>query len=114
MRLLPRLRSTRRFGWLVWLALALPLAQAAAAWHAVSHAHRDAVVGGVGKQAVPQSPCDLCLAAAALGSAAPATVQAAFAVAAVDDDPPAARRRSGPSVRPSRAYYSRAPPFVSL
>ena len=62
--------SRRRFAWLLWLALLMPLAQAAAAWHVV--AHEGARAGSDdGKHGPAHAQCELCLAAAALGSGAP-------------------------------------------
>lgn len=55
-------------GWLLWLALLLPLAQAMAGAHALSHAGGDRADG-----LVHLTHCDLCLTAANLGSGAPAT-----------------------------------------
>jgi hypothetical protein len=60
-----------RHAWLVWLALLLPVSQAAAVWHTFSHA-RGAPVAAVGwetggKQAHhADATCNLCLAAASV------------------------------------------------
>lgn len=104
---------TRRLAWLLWLVLLLPLAQSAAAWHAVSHS---AAAAGApahdGKQALHPVHCDLCLAAAALdGGALPTAAQGLAHPAA---------RHQAPQVSPgspwlpplTRAYHSRAPPFA--
>jgi hypothetical protein len=65
--------SRRRLAWLLWLALLLPLAQAAGHWHAASHA-ASAITGSEsedddGKVLLP-SHCALCLSIAALGDGA--------------------------------------------
>lgn len=61
---------------LLWLAMLLPLAQAAAAWHSASHVLAEAG-GRVGDAHGPADKlCDLCLAAAAVsGGALPSTPQ---------------------------------------
>jgi hypothetical protein len=53
--------------WLLWLALLLPIAQAMAGVHALSHATGDRQDAGV----VHLAHCDLCLAAADLSGSAP-------------------------------------------
>jgi len=55
-------------GWLLWLALILPIAQAMAGVHALSHASERGDDG-----LVHLVDCDLCLVAAHLGAGAPAT-----------------------------------------
>lgn len=57
-------RVTR--GWLLWLALLLPIAQAMAGVHALSH-----VGERPGDGLVDLAHCDLCLTAAHLGAGAP-------------------------------------------
>ena len=61
------LRRTAR-GWLFWLAFLLPLAQAFAGVHALSHISGDRPDDGVAHPV----HCDLCLTAANLGAGAPA------------------------------------------
>jgi hypothetical protein len=93
--------------WLVWLALLLPLAQSAAAWHAISHvapaaAHDD---GGPA-----HAPCDLCLtAAAASGPGLPGSAPSFAAPAHLADALP---EHAAPVVPHGgrAAYRSRAPP----
>jgi hypothetical protein len=108
----PRAFLQRRFAWLLWLALLLPVAQLGAAWHAVSHSRLDAIGEADGKPALPHAHCDLCLAAAALGSAAPAGEPPLVPLLSVRHAMPrvdAASVWTAPSARP---YESRAPPFV--
>ena len=96
-----------RFIWALWLALLLPGAQAAAAWHTLTHAGsavRDS-------QDAPSALCSLCLAAAALGSAAPPAEPPGLAQPALQS---AALPVAGSTFIPlpaRLAYRSRAPPF---
>ena len=97
----------RRFIWALWLALLLPGAQAAAAWHTLTHAG-SAVVDS---QDAPSALCSLCLAAAALGSAAAPGEPPTLPQSAV---PSALLALAGPTFSPlpaRLAYRSRAPPF---
>lgn len=107
-----RSRSPRQFGfaWLIWLALWLPVAQAAASWHAYSHAAADAVGRGGDKQAPHAAHCDLCLAAAAIGDGAPVGAPPQLPA------PDARHQRPGLAVADlwpaptTPSYQSRAPP----
>ncbi len=54
--------------WLLWLALLLPIAQAMAGVHALSHVSSDRQDDGIAHLV----HCDLCLTAADLGAGAPA------------------------------------------
>jgi hypothetical protein len=56
----------RRLAWLLWLALLLPLAQSAAAWHGYSHTVAGVNGDGESKQSTHRASCDLCLTAAAV------------------------------------------------
>ena len=71
-----RPRPARLLGlsWLFWLALLLPVAQSAAAWHAYTH-HP---VGAADEQPAQAAHCDLCLAAAAVDGGALVGAQAAL------------------------------------
>lgn len=69
------LTPQRRFMWLLWLALLLPLAQATATWHAYSHIALEQSQESDSKQALHQTHCDLCLTAAAVSSGALPTAQ---------------------------------------
>lgn len=103
---------SRHFGWLLWLAMLLPLAQAAATWHAMSHAVA-AASGGESEsdsKALHASSCALCLSAAAIGdgplpSAPPSLVLLTASHAA---PPPLALIGRASDEWP--AYRSRAPP----
>lgn len=112
MRALFRLRPPRRFAWLLWLVLAIPFAQGVAARHVLAHAAGDAVAARSDKQALHQAACDLCLAAAAVGSGAPAAGPPPPLPAAGDHEPPVAAASGGPLLLPVRPYQSRAPPLA--
>lgn len=101
----------RRLAWLLWLVLLLPLAQSAAAWHAVSHSATGAPAQD-GKRALHPVHCDLCLAAAALGGGALPTAPQGLVHPAACHQAPRASPGS-PWLPPfTRAYHSRAPPLA--
>jgi hypothetical protein len=105
-----RTLSQRRFAWLLWLVLLLPVAQFAASWHAVSHAAPDAR----DTQHAPHlTHCDLCLASAAIGSGAPADQPAAVVLESLRHALPQAALYAVWVAAPAKGYLSRAPPFVS-
>lgn len=103
--------SRRRFAWLLWLAVLMPLAQAAAAWHVVAHEGARAATDD-GKHGPPHSPCDLCLAAAALGSGAPPGKPAALPCPACAQEMPGADSGADALAPTASVYRSRAPPSV--
>jgi hypothetical protein len=105
----------RRPAWLLWLALLLPLTQAAATLHALSHVVADEQGENEHKGAPHQTDCelDLCLSAATVsGGALPGTPRSL---------PHPAARRTVPLAASSdirhalftQAYRSRAPPIAS-
>ena len=105
----------RHLVWLVWLALLLPVAQAAANWHALSHVARDTAPGTDDPQALHLTHCDLCLTAAAvsggaLASEPPPTPSLAAARYAVPQAAPSGVRLAFSAP----AYLSRAPPLAPL
>lgn len=104
----------RRLWWLLWLALLLPAAQAAAAWHAVSHAALESSGETGGKQLVHLNDCAQCLAAAAMSGGAPTgQIQRVIHSEACYAVPPFTADGLLPAFR-ARAYLSRAPPFSPL
>lgn len=95
--------------WLVWLALLLPIAQSAAAWHAYSHV-ASAAARDDGGATHASAHCDLCLTAAAAGApglpgAAPTFALPTPLAPQVPDDAVPAAPHGGRA-----AYRSRAPP----
>lgn len=101
--------SHRKLSWLLWLALLLPMAQAAAKWHGYSHVSNWASQGD--ESQVPQlDHCELCLAAASVSAGALPSVARTL--------PDSIRRHEKPhllaiGVWPAHSalgYRSRAPP----
>ena len=106
--------TPRRFTWLLWLALLLPMAQAAANWHAYSHTGREARTDTRGEPASKQAPhlshCDLCLTAAAVTGGALPVAPTALAIPALRHPAPQAAIPSARLALTVLAYLSRAPP----
>lgn len=100
-----------RLAWVLWLALLLPLAQAAANWHAQSHWDTERSGPTQGKDALAGTHCGVCLSAAAVTGGGAASTPLVVAHAAPRQ--PTAQWPDGPrwSAPLSRAYQSRAPPF---
>ncbi len=107
-----KLFSHRHLVWLLWLVLLLPLAQTAATWHVLSHLNSDPVVEGDGQKAIHQGHCDLCLSAAALIGGAPLASSPRLPQADEFQEAAVADLRDIFLLAPSRAYDSRAPPFI--
>jgi hypothetical protein len=118
MRLSPqrgRLTSARRpaswWGWLLLLALLLPLTQTLTAAHSlIEHS----APSEPGKKALFETPCSVCLSAAGIGGSAPpcgdTPLAAVFATHAV----PATRETARTLPASALAYRSRAPPIALL
>jgi len=106
--LTPTLR--RGLPWLLWLALLLPLAQTAAAWHAYSHVREVVRLHEVDAQAPHAALCDLCLTAAAAGGGALPGSPPALTFAVIGHDLPQPAAVGVWQAPVSRAYRSRAPP----
>ena len=109
----PRARTPRHVAWLLWLALLLPFAQAAANWHGLSHVRLDAGAADPdGKQALHAAHCDLCLVAAAVTGGAPASNSPAPVLRPAAHEAPMRALHGLAATAPTLAYLSRAPPFV--
>ncbi|HZV93599.1 MAG TPA: hypothetical protein VFF72_10315 [Caldimonas sp.] len=107
--------SQRRFAWLFWLALVLPLAQSAASWHAFSHLREAPPVDAdAGKHALHAAHCGLCLMAAAIAGGAPPAEPPVVAQGPIRHATPASRIVAALHLVAPDAYLSRAPPLVSL
>jgi len=111
---LPLLRALpqRRFQWLLWLALLLPLAQAAALAHGYSHLRTDAAATEPdGKQALHDGHCDLCLSAAALGGGALLGKLPSLPPSSAEHAAPASVEVASHLAAAIQPYRSRAPPL---
>ncbi len=103
--------SRRRLAWLLWLALLLPLAQAAGAWHVITH-EAERTGSDESRHGPVHSQCDLCLAANALGTGSLAGEPPAPSFSACPCETPRAHAtaaRRDPAVNANR---SRAPPSL--
>jgi hypothetical protein len=98
--------------WLVWLALLLPMAQSATAWHGYSH--MDLAGSGLqdGKQSPHAAHCDLCLTAAAVASGALVGGESKLLVLATHHELPREAASNVWLALPTPAYRSRAPPLA--
>lgn len=109
-----RTTTPRRYAWLLWLALLLPLAQAAASSHVYSHTGEPAAgVEGLAKSkhAAGAAHCDLCLAGSiALGGGLPAATLRCLPLCSRHAAPHAAFDSLWEAA-PTLAYQGRAPPF---
>ena len=108
---------TRRFAWLLALALWLPVAQWTAATHALLHLHAATGTQGAGEDERRQpaqlpTPCDLCMVAAAIGGAAPLPATPSVLVANAVGEAPAFHPRPVLLAAPTLAFRSRAPPAL--
>ena len=110
----PALRTAlqRRFSWLLWLALLLPLAQTAAAWHSLSHVGADATADADGNKALHTTHCDLCLVAAAVGGGALPSSAQRLPHPTAHHAAPHAEFHDVWLPSPTPVYLSRAPPFT--
>lgn len=100
----------RSLSWLFWLALLLPVAQSAAAWHGYSHVRAETSERDQSKQAPHTAQCDLCLAAAAVIGGALMDRPPSLAVPAAGHALPQPAASSVWQALPTLAYLSRAPP----
>jgi hypothetical protein len=103
-----RLLQPHALAWVLALALLLALAQFAAGQHRLAHALADGA--NPAKQAAHLATCDLCLAAAAVGSAATAPEVALPPMPPLRHAAPQAERPALRLAPPARHYLIRAPP----
>lgn len=103
-------RTHRRLAWLLALALLLPLAQALAWTHAISH---HATRGDGGSASSLNGPCVTCLSAVPLHAGALPSAPPVLAEPPLQQSlPPLKREVTQPAETPL-AYRSRAPPLLS-
>ena len=107
----PFVRPTLRrgLGWLLGLALLLPMAQLASAWHGVAHLRAE--VAAQDKQAPGAAHCELCLLAAAVGGGALPSPSPSLALPSARHAAPAPAAVALRAAPPALAYRSRAPPL---
>lgn len=94
------------FRWLLWLALLLPIAQAMAGVHALSHVTGERQDDGLAHLV----HCDLCLTAADLGAGAPAAEPLAVAAGPARHAAPLLARGGPPRAVSLGLPPARAPP----
>jgi len=109
-----RIVTPRRFIWLLWLALLLPVGQVAAAWHVLSHTGAETSSEGDGDKGLHPIHCDLCLTAAVIGGGGLPGESPSLPRLAASHELPQAAASGVWLAPPVRAYRSRAPPFVPL
>jgi len=104
----------RRLAWLLWLALLLPMAQAVALKHGLSHLTQQTSTSSKADATLHEAQCELCLSIAAIGAGAlpvsGPTLPALLATSQVPDSVVA----SVWIAVPTQPYRSRAPPSISL
>ncbi|MFO1341143.1 MAG: hypothetical protein U1F53_23460 [Burkholderiaceae bacterium] len=99
--------------WLLWLALVLPLAQSAAAWHALSHVRAAATASDEDRSAThTAAQCDLCLAGSAVAGGALASTPLGLPASLAAEARPVATAASALHGLVALAYRSRAPPLT--
>src|SRR5688572_28524115 len=107
--LLPR----ATFAWLAALALLLPVAQFAAAWHGYAHVVPQTSQDDAHRSLPSLAHCDLCLTVASLGNSGPPLVATALRLTPPSSDAAPAAIVPGVAAAPALlAYRSRAPPFT--
>lgn len=97
--------------WLLALVLWLPVAQWAAASHALLHLPGAAADRG-DAPAHPPAPCDTCIVAAALGAAAPQSPAAIALLPGLHQAHPQAPQPADALLPVAAPYRSRAPPSL--
>jgi hypothetical protein len=107
-----RLLASRRCAWLLAWALCLPLAQAATMAHALQHLRAVAAQERDTPAQLPLAACDLCLAAAAIGGAAPAPAVQALPTLQLPHAAPVAVPVTHARTQAPCFYCTRAPPLL--
>ena len=102
----------RHAAWLLWLAFLVPMAQATASAHAVSHTRQEVCRTAIDACVNPAS-CDMCLLGAAIAGGAPAGDPPALAQPELRDERPSIFAIASPDGRFDPVYRSRAPPSAS-
>lgn len=101
----------RHAAWLLAFALILPMAQAAASWHLLSHVHSQSSDRSDGHPSAWEDSCDLCLSAAALTGGAISATAANPVPGMVPTEAITLQRDTLWFAPVQRPYQSRAPPI---
>lgn len=109
---LRRLLASGRCAWMLAWALCLPLAQVATTAHALQHLRSVAAAERDAPAQLPLGSCDLCLAGAAIGGAAPLPPVATIAAGPLPHAAPMAAPVTRACAPPPSFYSSRAPPLL--
>jgi len=109
-RCAPRSPSRRHLVALLWLALILPMAQAASLWHGLSHTIASAHAGDRDPYATQALHCDLCPAADAVAGGALPVAAPALRPSLAENSVPQDAVDQLWSAPVALAYLSRAPP----
>ena len=96
--------------WLLWLALLLPLAHTAAAWHELSHAAARAADQDSDQKSLHSAACGLCLTSAAVDGAGTASASPSIALLSLPQCLHAGAGKARAATAPTLGYLSRAPP----
>lgn len=102
--------ASRRLAWLLWLALLLPVAQAATHWHGLSHPVAPHGAPASDQPALHLVDCDLCLSAATLHAGALPSTSALLPRIAAGGARLLAAADGAFVAAPLHTYLSRAPP----
>jgi hypothetical protein len=102
----------RSLPWLLALLLWLPVAQWAAASHALVHLASVSAPDGSERPAHLPGVCDTCVVAAAIGGAAPQSAPAIALLPQLPHARPLATSAAGACLPFAAAYRSRAPPSL--
>lgn len=109
-RLLSRRLPRISLPWLLWLAMLLPLAQTAAAWHELSHAASRATEQESDQKALHAAACGLCVASAALHGAGTASDAPGVPHPELAQSLRTGTGAAAAPAAPALGYLSRAPP----
>jgi hypothetical protein len=109
-----RLLLRHSLPWLLCLAMLLPMAQLAAAWHGVSHASASQSGPSDDRQAPHAQHCDLCLTAAGVVGGALPSHAPAVALASTEEAAPRLAAMGAWLSPIALAYLSRAPPGLRI
>ncbi|MBG9389220.1 hypothetical protein [Caenimonas aquaedulcis] len=105
-------RNPRRYAWVLWLALLVPMAQLAAAVHVQSHWSKDAA-SSLEHKATPADACGQCVAVASIAAGGVVTAAAIATLAPAHFALLSWAVAPVLSADPFAGYRSRAPPAAA-